>query len=179
MFNLFKKKSEVIKVIDTVFISTAAKYQVMLDEWRKNQSIAYIFWFDDSFNEAAAFFSSATAEEITLLLTRQTTSQQLSGKIPIFAEHYPLETKEQDFYKKLNLDVVKVYSALDEPLYKHFGADRIIDLVQKLGMKESEVIEHKMVSSSIKKAQQKIEKNVVFEQTAHSQSDWLQKNYKL
>ena len=179
MFNFFRKKSEGTQVSDAVFISTAAKYQVMLDEWEKNKSIIYLFWFDDSLSEAAAFFSSATTEENILLLTRQTTSQQLSARIPIFAEHYPLETKEQDFYKKLNLDVVKVYSALDEPLYKHFGADRIIDLVQKLGMKESEVIEHKMVSSSIKKAQQKIEKNIVFEQTAHSQSDWLQKNYKL
>ena len=140
MFNLFKKKQEGAKVTDTVFISTAAKYQAMIEEWKKDKSIVYLFWFDDSLSEAATFFSAATTEEDILLLTRQAT--------------------------------------LDEPLYKHFGADRIIDLVQKLGMKENEAIEHSMVSSSIKKAQKKIEKNVVFEQTAHSQSDWLQKNYK-
>ena len=178
MFNLFKKKQEGAKVTDTVFISTAAKYQAMIEEWKKDKSIVYLFWFDDSLSEAATFFSAAMTEEDILLLTRQATSQQLSAKISIFAEHFPLENKEQDYYKKLNLDVVKVYSALDEPLYKHFGADRIIDIVQKLGMKENEAIEHSMVSSSIKKAQQKIEKKVVFEQTAHSQSDWLQKNYK-
>lgn len=178
MFNFFRKKSKGTQVTDVVFISTAAKYQTMLEEWKKDKSIVYLFWFDDSISEAAAFFTTATTEENILQLTRQTTSQQLAGKIPVFAEHYPLENKEQDFYKKLNLDVVKVYSALDEPLYKHFGADRIIDIVQKLGMKENEAIEHSMVSSSIKKAQQKIEKKVVFEQTAHSQSDWLQKNYK-
>ncbi len=178
MFNLFKKKSKGAKVTDTVFISTTEKYQVMLEEWKKDQSIAYIFWFEDSLNEAVAFFSAATTEEITLLLVRQATSQQLAGKIPVFAEHHPLENKEQEFYRKMNMNQVKIYSALNEPLYKHFGSEKIIDLMRKLGIKENEAIEHSMISSSIKKAQKNIEKNVVIEQTAHSQSDWLQKNYK-
>ncbi|MEO5945256.1 MAG: hypothetical protein ABIP79_00455 [Chitinophagaceae bacterium] len=178
MFNLFKKKSERAKVTDIVFISTAEKHKVMLEDWKKDQSITYIFWFEDSLNEALSFFSASAAEEITLLLVRQTSSPQLSGKIPVFAEHHPLETKEQDFYRKMNMNQVKVYSALNEPLYKHFGAEKIIDLMRKLGIKENEAIEHKMISSSIKKAQNEIQKNVVVEQTAHSQSDWLQKNYK-
>mgnify|MGYP003546834439 CR=1 FL=1 len=179
MFNFFRKRSDGPQVTDAVFISTAAKYQVMLDEWEKNKSIIYIFWFDDSLNEATTYFSTATTEEVVLLLARQITFQQLSGKIPVFAEHYPLETKEQSFYEKMNLKQVKVYSALNEPLYKQFGADKIVELMRKLGMKEDEAIEHNMISTSIKKAQKKIEKNIVFEQTAHSQSDWLQKNYKL
>jgi len=178
MFNFFRKKSEGPQVTDAVFISTAAKYQVMLDEWKKNKSIIYIFWFEDSLNEASSYFSTATTEEVVLLLARETTFHQLSGKISVFAEHYPLETKEQDYYQKMNLKSVKVYSALNEPLYKHFGAEKIIDIMRKLGMKEDEAIEHSMISSSIKKAQKKIEQNVLIEKTAHSQSDWLQKNYK-
>ncbi len=178
MFNFFRKKIEGIRVRDNIFMSTSAKYKAMLAEWEKDKSIVYLFWFDESLNEASNFFSTAATEEVTLLLVRQTTSHQLSGKVPVFAEHYPLETKEQDYYKKMNLDAVKVYSALNEPLYKHFGAEKIIDLMRKLGMKEDEAIEHKMISSSIKKAQSKIQKNVVVEQTAHSQSDWLEKNYK-
>ena len=47
MFNFFRKRSDGPQVTDAVFISTAAKYQVMLDEWEKNKSIIYIFWFDD------------------------------------------------------------------------------------------------------------------------------------
>jgi len=48
--------------------------------------------------------------------------------------------------------------------------------MQQLGMKEDEIIEHKMISNAIRKAQDKIEKKLLMEQTAHSQEDWLIKN---
>jgi preprotein translocase subunit SecA len=65
---------------------------------------------------------------------------------------------------------------MDEPLFKHFGSEKLIPLMKMMGMKEDEVIEHSMVSKSIMKGQEKIAQQVSLEQTAGSQEEWMRKN---
>jgi preprotein translocase subunit SecA len=67
---------------------------------------------------------------------------------------------------------------MDEPLFKHFGSEKMIPLMKLLGMKENEVIEHSFVSQSIIKGQNKIAAMVSFEQSADSQKEWLERNLK-
>ena len=67
---------------------------------------------------------------------------------------------------------------MDEPLFKHFGSEKIIPLMKMMGMKEDEVIEHNMVSKSIISGQEKIAKQVTLEQKASSQAGWMEKNLK-
>ncbi|MBK7308447.1 MAG: hypothetical protein IPI88_16550 [Chitinophagaceae bacterium] len=67
---------------------------------------------------------------------------------------------------------------MDEPLFKHFGSDKLIPLMKMMGMKEDEVIEHNMVSKSIIKGQEKIGEQVTLEQAAVSQEEWMRKNIK-
>ena len=50
--------------------------------------------------------------------------------------------------------------------------------MKMLGMKEDEVIEHKMVTKSIIKGQEKIAQQVSLEQSANSQEEWMRKNVK-
>ncbi len=50
--------------------------------------------------------------------------------------------------------------------------------MQKLGLKEDEIIEHKMVSQSIANAQKKIEEKLVIEQSVRSQAEWIERNIK-
>ena len=71
-----------------------------------------------------------------------------------------------------------VFSALDEPLFKHFGSDKVIPFMKMLGMKEDEAIEHSMVSKSIIKGQEKLSGMVSLEQSANSQAEWMEKNIK-
>ena len=97
------------------------------------------------------------------------------GKV-IFIEHYPLRDKEEDIYQKLGLQNAIVHSALDEPFMKAFGSEKIIDLMKKLGAKEEEAIQHSMISSSIKNAQEKLKKKISFERTCRSQADWIRHN---
>ena len=176
MFGLFKKKEEEVKVIDKIIISEEAKLQAMFNYWSINKNVQFIFWFDDTLQKAETFFVTQTSEPIVLLTAREASTHLLTDKIAVFAEHYPLHSKEEALYKKLNLEKVEVFSSLNEPLFKMFGADKIIQLMKQLGMKEDEVIEHNMISKSIRNAQDKIEKKVLMEQTAHSQQDWLTKN---
>jgi hypothetical protein len=86
----------------------------------------------------------------------------------VFAEHYPLREKEQALFEKLQLNPAIVYSSLTEPLFKAFGGENIISLVQKLGIDENEAMEHKMISNYIIKAQEKLKKKVIIDNSAGS-----------
>ena len=177
MFNFFKKKKPSIEITDRVVISEPAKLKAMLSQWKNDKNIVFIFWFDESLQQAETFFAGQASEPVSLLTAREATSTHLAGKTIIFAEHHPLRSKEEGLYSKMNLQTVQVYSSLKEPLFQRFGSDKIIKLMQQLGMNEDEIIEQEMVSKSIRKAQENIEKKVVVDQNASSQAEWLQKNY--
>ena len=51
------------------------------------------------------------------------------------------------------------FVSLEDNLMRLFGSDRIANLMDKMGLKEGEVIQHSMVTKSIERAQKKIEEN--------------------
>jgi len=51
------------------------------------------------------------------------------------------------------------FVSLEDDLMRLFSSDRIASVMDKLGFKEGEVIEHKMISISIERAQKKVEEN--------------------
>ena len=53
----------------------------------------------------------------------------------------------------------RFYISLEDDLMRLFGSERLMGVFRSLGVAENEQIEHKMLSSSIEKAQEKIEGN--------------------
>ena len=51
------------------------------------------------------------------------------------------------------------YVSLEDDLMRMFGSERIAGLMDKLGYKEGDVIQHSMISNSIQRAQRKVEEN--------------------
>ena len=51
------------------------------------------------------------------------------------------------------------YVSLEDNLMRLFGSERITGIMDKMGFKEGEVIEHSMISKSIERAQKKVEEN--------------------
>jgi len=51
------------------------------------------------------------------------------------------------------------YVSLEDNLMRMFGSDRISKIMDKLGLKEGEVIQHGMITKSIERAQKKVEEN--------------------
>ncbi len=51
------------------------------------------------------------------------------------------------------------YVSLEDNLMRLFGSERIAKLMDRMGLKEGEVIQHKMISNSIERAQKKVEEN--------------------
>src|SRR6056297_3371494 len=51
------------------------------------------------------------------------------------------------------------FVSLEDDLMRLFGSDRISGVMDKMGLKEGEVIQHSMISKSIERAQKKVEEN--------------------
>ncbi|MDA3891600.1 MAG: preprotein translocase subunit SecA [Salinivirgaceae bacterium] len=51
------------------------------------------------------------------------------------------------------------FISLEDNLMRLFGSDRIASLMDKMGLKDGEVIQHSMISKSIERAQKKVEEN--------------------
>ncbi len=51
------------------------------------------------------------------------------------------------------------YVSLEDDLMRLFGSDRIARMMDRLGIKEGEVIQHAMITKSIERAQRKVEEN--------------------
>ena len=51
------------------------------------------------------------------------------------------------------------YVSLEDDLMRMFGSERIAGIMDRMGFQEGEMIEHNMISSSIERAQKKVEEN--------------------
>lgn len=178
MFHLFKKKESGVKVVDKILMTQAAKWKALEAVGKKEQDVILIFWFDETLRQAQDALNEETDITERFLLASQVHLQQVEGKKVVFAEHYPLPQKEKDFFERLQLQEAEIWSAMDEPLFKEFGSDKIVQMMKQFGMKEDQVIEHTMISKAIHNAQEKIETKVTADQMASSQEEWLGKNWK-
>ncbi|MEJ2507255.1 MAG: SEC-C metal-binding domain-containing protein, partial [Ignavibacteriaceae bacterium] len=53
----------------------------------------------------------------------------------------------------------KFYLSLEDDLMRLFGSDRISSVMERIGIKEGEVIQHPMITRSVERAQKKVEEN--------------------
>jgi hypothetical protein len=107
---------------------------------------------------------------------------QVSKLCFLFLGHHPLLSNENNLIKKLS-EVIgnqmngSFWLSFDDPLLTKFGSEKILPLLDKLGMKEDECVEHTMVSKSISNAREKISKHVRMEITSDSEEEWFERNF--
>lgn len=124
--------------------------------------------------ESAFLKSGSAADTISKIKTEHTKNILIFG-------HYPLPDKETRWLQKIQLlPTVKItfYTSLEDASFKPFNSDRMIELMNKMGMKEDEAIEHTMVTKSMERARMKIQEDVLTEQDASSEEEWFRKNFK-
>lgn len=181
LFNLFGKKDDAADnhvFTDRAYVSTAAKMNACAELARKEPNSLFICWFPETAQRFREFFRQQELNEDQIIEARHVHSSRIQDKKPAFTEHYPLHGRELDLIKNWSQEKIVVFSALDEPLFKHFGSDKVIPMIKMLGMKENEAIEHSLVSKSIIKGQEKIAGMVSLEVAANSQAEWMEKNIK-
>lgn len=95
---------------------------------------------------------------------------------------YPYVIAEDKIIENLNKHFpqgrISFCLSLDEPLFQFFGSQNIKAIMDNLGMKEDECIEHAMVSKSIQRALEKTNQNLDVELKAHSEKEWFARNGK-
>lgn len=173
MFGLFNSKSPEAAISDQVWMSQQSKWNACLKMAEANKQCVFVAWFSKTKEELTEFLATSNVET-SIVLARDITSSD--HQLLIFVEHYPLSEVEQALFLRLNLNKVPVLSSLDEPLFSLFGGEKTIQLMQKLGMKQDEIVSHPMITKSIRSAQRKIAEKVTVEIKAESQKDWLKKN---
>lgn len=178
LFNLFGKKEEAPQSIftDRCYQTTNAKLKACAALAKEKPGTWFICWFASTQKLFKDYFTQQGLDETLIIDARNFNSAMLQNKKAVFTEHHPLHSKELELVKNWTQQPIIVYSAMDEPLFVHFGSEKMLGLMKLLGMKEDEVIEHSLVTKSIIKGQDKIASLVQIEQTAQSQKEWLEKN---
>ena len=175
LLDLFKKKDPAPGRKDLVWISSDAKRQGCLQLVRENPDALLIAWFDDTLSSFEGFLNERHGLACAITRARLLTPGEVAGRLVIFLEHYPLRQKETELIRHWKPKEILVLNALDEPLFRHFGGDRILAVVQQLGMSESESLQHPLISNSIERAQQKLAQQVRSDQIADSAEEWFGK----
>lgn len=179
LFNLFGKKEDGQAdrlFADKVYIESEGKMNACLELALSNQPILFITWFSETFHRYRDFFNQNGATEAHIAEARLVDLALLQDLTPVFVEHYPLNARELALVEPWEHKNIPVFSAMDEPLFKHFGSDKMVPLIKLFGMKASQAIEHPYVTESIVKGQKKIADKVVEEIPATSQAEWMEKN---
>ena len=171
MFGLFSKKNQGVTIHDHIWMSEEAKFRACLEMNRANSSIVFVAWFEETRSVLENFFQKNNVAKQVYLAERLNVS--FANKELIYVEHHPLSSEEQNKAIELGKNEITVLSALSEPLFQLFNSDRIIEMIKKMGMNEDEMIEHEMISTSVRRAQEQITKKAHFSGSARSQADWL------
>jgi hypothetical protein len=178
VFNLFGKKEDNPEgiFVDKTYITTVAKINACIALAKQQPNTLFICWFADTVKILRAAFLQQGLDELKIVDAKELRLATLQNKVPVFAEHYPLHSKEIKLVEQFTIEKAIVFSAMDEPLFKHFGSEKMIVLIKLLGMKEDEAIEHSAVTKYINRGQEKIAAVVTAEQFAQSQEEWMRKN---
>ncbi|MCU0436809.1 MAG: hypothetical protein MUC49_02780 [Raineya sp.] len=200
-----KPSVPLIKLEDKVWMNTSARLTGLLQDAQiqvETKPVLVVYFFERTENTLQEVFKLGqkpyvfvnTAEDLKdnkqIHILSESAFHQHAEKIKnlfaskelvvMLAEHYPLNQNEDEILFKLGEISLKTkaygYIDFDDPILKMFGGERILELLKKMGIKESESISHNLVSKSIKEAKKKIGEKVKHEQKGISVEDWFNKN---
>ena len=176
LFDLFSKKEKLPQMTDKIWKNQSGKYGGLLKLIEQYPDAVCISWFPETQSVFDQFLKSSVSKQIEIKMARYIQPSQVENKTVIFLEHYPLRIEEEKLIQFWNPNEIFVLSSLDEPLFEIFGGQRIVTMMENMGLKDDEQIQHAMITKSIKRAQEKLQEKVLTENTANSSKDWFIKN---
>ncbi len=171
----FGKKEKPVPVTDLIWLNDTGKKAGLLQLLQQKPAAVLCAWFADTATAVESFLGGKEPGH-TIYLQRELHTSITNNKELIFLEHYPLFKKEQELFRSLNAAAITVLSSLEDPLLKQFGGEKISNLMRTLGVDEEEAISHKMITSSLVNAQQKLDKEITTELLASSAEEWFKRN---
>jgi len=173
----FFKKTTKAKYIS--YLSKVMKYKCILDLFRQDEKAkhALLLYFFDQTREDITRLLTATQlpyQDITLdslliegfnLLNARELENKImpSADVIYVLEVHPLYSVNAiplEAAKKKEIKELTYFTGMDESVMKIFGSERMVELLQRLGLKDDESISHDMVDKSIERGQKKIEEKI-------------------
>jgi len=171
IFNLFNKEPAISRT-DLIWINYAAKLNGTRDYLSKNKTDLCVAWFEETHRGFTRFLNEENHMNIGISMAGSLRLYDLGGKNAVFLEHYPLYKKEADLLSNYKPASVCFMNSLDDALFQIFGGN-IAALMRGMGLGEEEYIENSMVTSSVIKAQKKVEKKIREDFYVRSGQEWI------
>jgi hypothetical protein len=129
----------------------------------------------------AVFTIHAQSLESDVLLGFLSNQSKIVKVCFLFMGHYPLPTRENLLLEKINFSLgtdasLSCWMSFEDPLLRTFGSEQMLNLMEKLGLKDDECMEHAMISKSIMRAREKIASHLKMEIACASEAEWFDKN---
>ncbi|MFY0654815.1 MAG: hypothetical protein JXQ96_22475 [Cyclobacteriaceae bacterium] len=202
MFGFFKSKLKGPQLTYFVYLNQTALYRQLFNrlirEINSGGRILVVYYFSKTLEELKMLIEAGKLDysmvgnnvDVTAKLYLASESEVLNSQssglnlemfsVVIFSEIHPMAGRDLALHEHLqqyNKEAYEVfYTSMDSPIIQPFGAERIINIMKKLGMDENEMIEHDMVTQSLIKAQEKISAAVRHEKPADSAELWMSLN---
>jgi preprotein translocase subunit SecA len=98
----------------------------------------------------------------------------------VVAEHHPLRSRDEELIQAAKTAAcptqVTFHISLDDPLLTNFGVGAIQKLFKQLGMAEDTCLSNSLITTAIRGAQEKLEKELSNDLPARSIEDWFKYN---
>lgn len=176
MFGLFRKKVPAASEKYYVYKTKIEKYRQLISELQRllseNKKVALVCFDRTAKGEVEKLLNavslnyledqSSLGNESRVLLYsfEYLIHHPVNSDIPVLAVDIPTyRSKSLQLARELkDHDFITFFTSLDNTVFALFGAERIAYLMDSLGMKENERIDHTMVTRAIINAQEKLEK---------------------
>jgi len=154
IFNVFKKKEKAAKVRDMVWLDQNLKLKGSYHLVNQYPDAIVISWFSQTKELFSELFTRAGLQ-VEVMMATDITPLKAENKTLIFLERNISAEAEGKVLQNLQPKEIIILSALDDPLFVKFGAERISKIMQTLNVQD-DCIEHPMISAAIKKAQESL-----------------------
>ncbi len=189
MFGLFKSKKS--KTIDyLVYRTEVAKYKMMVGDIKQKfistKDVVVVCFFKDTYEELTKLFEVSQVNKgdhdttFSLFMYDQSGWKEFNTDYEmILAEVHPLASVMQGVLDHHTLKTaLTCYVSIDNAFFNLFGGEKLISLLDSMGVEEFESISHSMINKAIEKTQEKIEVKVDFPKSANSIDEWMEINVK-
>lgn len=174
-----RTKEDVKPEIKDLVFATDSEREMYLLEIAKIHDTNIIAWFESDLKHLNGLFGDNWYHSsIKVYLYTAIVASEINPNIPLVLwGRHPLASVEEKSLTSLPaVSILIGMTSLDDALIQHFGGDRLKSLMEKLGHKEGEILEHSMISASIQKAQEELDRNVSDPIDAASAAEWFALN---
>ena len=156
----FSKKPKKAELSFQVYFTKLVKYQQMIELLMEGNGGAKLLYFFNQTKEEVSDLIAAAGVSNCEILDAHTYFNTTPEKV-FLVEAHPLASVTDQLLSKLHPETeLYCFIGMDELLMKLFGSDRLMSMMEKMGIKSDEVISHTLVTSSIKKAQVKLDEKL-------------------